>query len=215
MTSNLLMMIGKDEKILWRAKPNKKCYILEAIFNPFLPFALIWLLLDSFFIGSAILSAISGHHGEALTEFLFLAFHLLPVWLYLGGILFVHRKYRHTEYIITDKGVYVSGGLFSYTCEMKPFTEISHISIHRGIIDQYIGVGDIILSTPNLVSSVGYQNTNRNVFQGLIIADIPDYQKVFGLLKNLQTDIYSDTMYPNALRPSENNGYKTQYNPNK
>lgn len=46
MTSNLLMMIGKDEKILWRAKPNKKCYILEAIFNPLFPFALIWLLVD-------------------------------------------------------------------------------------------------------------------------------------------------------------------------
>ena len=32
--SELELMIGKDEKILWKGRPNKKCFILESIFNP-------------------------------------------------------------------------------------------------------------------------------------------------------------------------------------
>ena len=40
--SDLELMIGKDEKILWKGRPNKKCFILEGIFNPMLPFALVW-----------------------------------------------------------------------------------------------------------------------------------------------------------------------------
>ena len=47
--SDLELMIEEKEKILWRGRPNKKCYILEGIFNPLLPFALIWLLFDSAF----------------------------------------------------------------------------------------------------------------------------------------------------------------------
>lgn len=28
MKSDLFKMVGKDEKILWRGKPDKKCFIL-------------------------------------------------------------------------------------------------------------------------------------------------------------------------------------------
>ena len=31
------------------------------------------------------------------------------------------------------------------------------------------------------------------------------------MVKKLQTDIYTDVMYPNDKRPSENHGYNTEY----
>ena len=135
----------------------------------------------------------------------------MPVWLYLAGALLVFRQYKHTEYIVTDKGVYVSGGLISYICKMKPYSEVSHINIHRGIIDQWQGVGDVILS--NTAMNSHYTNTPVRHFTsgGLTIADIPDHQKVFEIIKQLQTDIYADTMYPNDLRLKENKGYHTEY----
>ena len=43
------------------------------------------------------------------------------------------------------------------------------------------------------------------------IVNIYDYEKVYALVKKLQEDIYSDTMYPNDLRPEENHGYNTRY----
>lgn len=43
------------------------------------------------------------------------------------------------------------------------------------------------------------------------INSISEYSKVFQLVKKLQKDIYSDTMFPNDLRPEENHGYRTKY----
>lgn len=46
------------------------------------------------------------------------------------------------------------------------------------------------------------------------ICDISDYLEVFQMIKQLQTDIYADTMYPNAKRPDVNPGYQTKYGNN-
>ena len=43
--TELELMVGKDEKVLWAGRPDKLCFILEGIFNPMLPFALIWFYL--------------------------------------------------------------------------------------------------------------------------------------------------------------------------
>lgn len=216
--SELELMVGSNEKILWKGKPNKRCFILEGIFNPMLPFALAWFLLDSLFIATFIGGAATSGAPAVFSIFplIFFLIHLMPVWIYLGGVIFVFRRYQHTEYIVTDKGVYISGGLFSYTCNMKPFTELARVNIHRGIIDQIIGVGDVVLTSNNIAD---YYNSDVRVNGrpvgtgfGITISDIKDYRKVFELIKKLQEDIYTDTMYPNALRPEENQGYRTKYN---
>lgn len=203
--TDLEIMVGRNEKILWRGKPDKKCFILEGIFNPLLPFAIFWGAFDMFFLTAVI----SGGGDQIGILVPFVLFHMLPVWIYLAGALFVFRRYKHTEYIITEKGVYASGGIFSYTCEMKPFAELSRIDIHRGIIDQMLDVGDVTFSG---INTNNYYNTARSNARGDIsITDIKDYQKVYIIVKQLQIDIYSDTMYPNDLRPAENHGYNTKY----
>ena len=214
--SELELMVGSNEKILWKGKPNKRCFILEGIFNPMLPFALAWFLFDSLFIATFIGGAATSGAPAVFSIFplIFFLIHLMPVWIYLGGVIFVFRRYQHTEYIVTDKGVYISGGLFSYTCNMKPFTELARVNIHRGIIDQIIGVGDVVLTSNNVADlySSNIRVNGRPLDVGTTIADIKDYRKVFEIIKKLQEDIYTDTMYPNALRPEENQGYRTKYN---
>lgn len=204
--SDLELMVGAKEQILWRGRPNKVCYVLEGIFNPLLPIAIVWFLFDSSFILGFTRGVENVSNAPGLFFIIpFILLHMMPVWIYLAGILFIFRRYKHTEYIVTDKGVYISGGLFAYTCEMKPYTEISRINIHRGIFDQQLNVGDVVFTASN--TSVN----GRPISMGLSISDISDYQKVFELVKRLQTDIFSDTMYPNDLRPKENHGYKTKY----
>lgn len=211
--SDLELMVGKDERIFWQGRPNKKCYILEGIFNPLLPFALIWFLFDAFFIGAMVYAHNNSTETPPLILMIcFFGLHLMPVWIYLAGVLFVFRKYKHTEYIVTDRGVYASGGLFAYFCEMKPYIEVSRVNIHRGLIDQYLNVGDVVLSGS---AETGFAfpraRFGSHALGGLTIADIPNYQEVFNLIKKLQADVYSDTMYPNDLRPKENSGYQTEY----
>ena len=202
-------MVGNEEKVLWAGKPDKLCFILEGIFNPMLPFALIWFLIDLFLFGFASQTRVSVTLTPALIfPLIFILIHMMPVWIYLGGAILTFRRYQHTQYIVTDKGVYISGGLFEYTCNMKPFAELSKINIHRGIIDQMLNVGDVVFSC-NPLDVI--RQTHSNSQTALVIADIPDYQDVFRIVKKLQTDIYSDTMYPNDLRPKENHGYRTEY----
>lgn len=206
--TDLELMVGDQEQILWRGKPQKKCFLLESIFNPMLPFALIWALFDGGVIGGFALTGGMFDTGMGLILIPFFLFHLMPVWLYLGGVAFSVLRYNHTEFIITDKGVYVSGGVFTYNYEMKPFTDLAHINIHRGIFDQMFGVGDVIMECGH----TSHQNDGHSgQHEGFKIYDVPDYQKVFSLVKQLQTDIYADTMYPNDLRPEANHGYNTQY----
>ena len=201
MENDLKKLIGPDESIYYEGKPNKKCYIFESIFNPLLPFALLWALIDFAVLGGIFMS---GEMGNALLFIIpFMLIHLMPVWIYLGGVFFTIKKYKNTAYIVTDRAIYVSGGIFAQTFNTKPFAELSRIDLHRGVFDQMFNVGDIV-ATSNQYSENGRIATIK-------ISSISNYLEVYNMVKKLQTDIYTDVMYPNAKRPTENPGYNTKY----
>lgn len=208
-------LISSNEQIFYRGKPNYKGTILESIFNPMLPFALIWLVFDSTLFGTMFMSDGFANSGMLGFILVFMLLHLMPVWMYLAGIIGSVIRYKNTEYIVTDKGVYISGGMFSYAYEVKPFTDLAHISIHRGIIDQIVGTGDVILecghySTSNAMS---YSSSKSHHGHGMNISNIEDYERVFKMIQEMQESIYADTMFPNDLRPTQNHGYNTAYMP--
>ena len=201
MNDDLKQMIDNNEKVMWEGKPNKKCYIFESIFNPLLPFAIIWAIFDFGFIEFGFGNQNQGGILWALIPFF--ALHLMPVWLYLGGVLLCRKRYNNTYYIVTDKAIYISQGVISKKIQTKPFAEMSHIDLHRGIFDQMFNVGDIICTS----SQRGINDTADIIH----IASVSDYTKVLNIIKKLQQDIYSDIMYPNDKRPAENHGYNTEY----
>ena len=129
--------------------------------------------------------------------------HMMPVWIYLSGVIFSFRKYKNTNYIVTDHAVYISSGIFTMKLESKTFAELSRIDLHRGVFDQLFHVGDIVITT----NQIG----RKNMPAVLGINSIANYAEVYQLVKKLQKDIYSDIMYPNDLRPKENHGYRTKY----
>ena len=207
MDNELRLMVGGDEKIIYAGKPNKKCFIFESIFNPLLPFALIWGIIDFGVIGFSMTSK-----DEKAVFFLvpFMLLHLMPVWIYLGGALLSFRRYQNTSYIVTDKAIYASGGVFSRHYNTKPFAELSHVNLHRGIFDQWFGVGDIVTTSAQAnPATMNGRRTSTNA--GISIDSISNYMEVYNIVKKLQQDIYTDVMYPNDLRPKANHGYKTKY----
>ena len=52
MENDLKQLVGNNEKIMYEGRPNKKCFLFESIFNPLLPFALIWAIIDFGIIGT-------------------------------------------------------------------------------------------------------------------------------------------------------------------
>ena len=200
-----------SEYVRWRGKPKLSCFVLECVFNPMLFFAIIWCAFDLFFY-KMINKMPSAGMGSSVKSIviIFLLIHMMPVWIYLGGVIFSFLRQRNIEYAITDRGIYFSSGVLSKTINFKPFAEISNISMHRGVIDRMTGCGDVVI----LCGGNGHLSTGGNPLNDRFsIQDIPDYQEVFSLVRKMQTDIYSDTMYPNALRPENNPGYGTKYNP--
>ncbi len=200
MKEDLRKLIGDNEKILYEGKPNLKCFIFEGIFNPMLPFAIVWALFDSFFLGAAIAGE---DKSFAMVLIPFLLLHMMPVWIYLAGAIFTIRRYRNTEYVVTDRAVYITEGIFTKNFKTKPFAELSHVDLKRGIFDQMFNVGDIILTSS--------QRSAENGVSSISINSISNYDEVYKIVSKLQEDIYTDIMYPNDKRPKENHGYKTEY----
>lgn len=196
MRKEIEQLINPNEKILYEGKPNKKCFIFESIFNPLLIIAIVWAIIDFGFLTEIIFD------GE-LIMIPFMLLHLLPVWLYLGGVLFSVKRYNNTEYVITNMAIYVSGGVFARNISTKSFAEMSNIAIHQGIFDRLFNVGDVVATTGQ-IDKEGNSVT-------VSLDSISDYTEIYHLVKKLQIDVYSDVMYPNAKRPEDNSGYNTNY----
>lgn len=198
--------ISTGERVLWEGKKDTKVSVFEAIFNPLMPFALIWFIFDMGFI--AVFSQEIPTDGAFLGSMIgFFALHLMPVWIYLFGVFTAGLKAKHTEYLVTDRAIYIQSGIFTTVTEMKPFTDLAHVSVRQGVFDKLCGTGDVI-SVCNHTSTSADSSSHRH---GMNIENIPDYEYVFKLVKDYQEAIYSDTMYPNDLRPRENHGYNTTY----
>ena len=86
MVEELKSMVGMDETILYEGKPDKKCFIMESIFNPLLPIAIIWAFIDLGLMGF-------GMGSMPFIMLPFMLFHMMPVWIYLSGVIFSFRKY--------------------------------------------------------------------------------------------------------------------------
>lgn len=184
-----LIRIPNNEKVLWDGRPDKRASVIEAIVNPFLIFVIIWVAFDGFMI-------LAMRSSMNMMSAAFFAFHLMPVYIYIFGVVTAGIKAKNTIYVITDRAIYFQHGIFTVQTEREPLNEIMHTGIHRGIIDQMCGLGDVHLAC--------FHGTH-------LISNIKDYEKVCEMISEISTDTYTDTMYPNDLRPDTNHGYNTRY----
>ncbi len=197
---------NNDEVVLWKGKPNKSVYIKERIFTPLALFALVWLMFDIGFMSIIFANMGGSFEFFKIAIIPFMILHLAPVWLYLGRVIFSVRSYNNTEYMVTDKAIYCLTGVFTTKCDRKSFQEVTNVSFKQGIIDKYYNVGDVFVATGQVTTK------NGNVKPlGINIIDIEDYLNVYKLINKTGRDIFSDTMYPNDLRPNTNHGYNTKY----
>lgn len=199
---NMRELVKSNEQILWEGRPKKATTVLEGIFNPMLIFAIFWAAIDV-----TVLVGVLTNVGDGPVAFIipFMLIHMMPVWIYLVGVLTVFLRWKNTYYMITTGGLYISGGVFAFTYQMKPWTDIGHINIHQGVFDRMFNVGDVVFVCHHTHSG------NHSSGGSMSIRNIADFQRVFKIVNNLQTDVYADTMYPNAMRPDTNPGYNTQY----
>lgn len=195
----------EGETLIWKGKPKKSAFILNKTLM-MAPIAIVWLMFDSSFI----FMAFSERMESQMLLFLipFFALHLMPVWIWLGNIITANRKWKNTTYYITDKRIIIENGFIAGNFQTIYYKDLTNVSLRIGIIDKMLGVGDIYLET------VGgnYTRDGRNLVAQAFL-DIEDPQAIYPKLQKIVMDIQTDIEYPNALRPGENPGYNTTYNP--
>ena len=190
-------IIGKDEQILWRGKPNRKAYIFSSIFSMF-PFALIWLLFDSVFIVAMFATNAFSQMpvGAIIGIVIFFAFHLTPVWIWIGNIITASKGYKNLEYVFTNKRIIIRSGIIGIDFKNIYYSEIQSVNLKIGLIDKMLKVGDIYIKSKN---------------SSQVLFDISDPYFITQKLQEIVIDIKTDIEFPNGLRPEENPGYNTKY----
>lgn len=187
----------EDERILWQGKPRKGSYILSAVVK-MMPIAILWLCFDGGFIGLLIGFRIWDSVPIGLIFFFifFFAFHLAPVWIWLGNILKANRSYKNVAYAFTNQRIIVKTGAIATTITSIYYSELVGVSLHIGIVERLFKVGDIYISSTD---------------QSIVLEDIEDCHFVSNQLQKIAHDIKTDILFPNDYRPQTNHGYKTDY----
>ncbi len=187
-------VVVEGEEILYRGKPKRKAYLFSSIFK-MLPIALLWLAFDITFI--VIMCVVDEFPKHLLwLIIIFLIFHLTPVWIWLAGIIKAAIELKNIEYAVTDKRIIIKSGVVGIDFKYIYHTEIDSLNVKVGLFDRLFKVGDI------------YINSRSNA---AVLYDLSDPYYISSNIQQISYDIKTDVQFPNAMRPKENDGYKTEY----
>ncbi len=189
-------LVTNDENILWRDKPNRKAFIWSKVLT-MLPFALIWILFDGFFIGFMFAGGIIYELPWYVILFLVVFFlvHLTPFWIWLSNVITSGIQVKNMEYCLTDKRIIIKTGIFIDVQNIY-YADVTSVNVRVGLIDRIFKVGDIYVVSKN---------------GSHIISDIKNPYVVCNNLQKIVQDIKLDAYFPNDLRPNQNSGYNTKY----
>lgn len=189
-------ILSEDETILQRLKPNRKVLLLEAIFKG-LPFVLLWLAFDSFFIIMMITTGVFSQNPYILIFVIaFFALHLLPLWMYIANIIKTMAGSKNIEYVFTNRRIIIRSGVIGIDFKTIYYTDVEGINCKVGIFDRMFKVGDLYIKAHD---------------QSAVLMNIEMPYFFLEKLQKITLDIKTDIQYPNDLRPKENHGYKTDY----
>lgn len=196
-TINNRPVLMAGERILWNGKPKKSAFICEKSLT-MLPIAVIWLFLDL-----SIISDVFQVDQMQLFFLVFFALHLMPVWIWLGSLITAPKRWRNTNYYVTNRRIIIQSGFWAVNEKSLYFKEIRSVQNKVGLFDKLFGTGSILFSAETLF--------NNNKATPPSFQHLENAQQIYARVQRTVLDIQTDMEYPNAYRPEENSGYGTDY----
>jgi membrane protein YdbS with pleckstrin-like domain len=195
-------VLDHDEKVLWVGNPTLVPFLLSGV--PLLVFGILWGSFDYFmFIKKFIGHSKAG--AEAYGMLAFFAVHMIPCWLGIGNMLRLCLVFGNTCYSFTNKRILLRTGFLGIDFKSIDFDRLQEIDVTVNPIENMLGVGSLKMFSGGMTAKGA---PTFNFFIG-----IEKPYEVYKQLKTITVDVKTDWNYPNALRPSENKGYKTDYSP--
>jgi hypothetical protein len=193
-------VLDYDEKVLWVGNPTVIPFLMSGL--PFLLLGLIWGAIDYF----GFIKHIGTAKGPAFGFMVpFFALHLLPLWLGVGNMLRLCLVFGNTCYAFTNKRILLRTGFWGIDFKSIDFDRLQEIDVTVNPIENMLGVGSLKMFSGGMTAKGA---PTFNFFIG-----IENPYEVYKQLKTVTVDVKTDWNYPNALRPGQNKGYKTDYSP--
>lgn len=194
-------VLDANEQVLWEGRPKFLPYLMGVILVCF-----VMALVLGPFIYLGFISASTGIQPEnlRLVGIALLLLALCAIWTLVA--LF---QYPFIHYALTNKRVILQGGIIGRDFRSVDFDQITNVEVNVDLIQKIFGgsCGSVLIYT------AGTKGTT--VPQPHALATIDQPYEIFKRLKQLSHDVKTDMQYPNQLRPSQNPGYTTQYDPGK
>ncbi len=124
-----------------------------------------------------------------------------------GALLYSILVHRHMHYVITDKRTLIQKGLIG-----RDYVGIEHDQLTSTQVN--VGLGDKLFGDDSgtvLITHAGGQVSKKGSPRPAGLVSVTDPYAVYSMLNQTSHDVRADIQYPNALRPNENKGYKTEY----
>ena len=191
-------VLAADEHILWSGKPKKNAFVAAHSLT-LMPIAVIWFCLD-FQVIPDIFSA------SGIQWFLvgFFALHLAPVWLWLASVITAPKRWRNTNYYVTNRRIIIQGGFLATNEKSLFYKDIRSVQSKVGIFDKLFGTGTIVFNSEMMTN-------NNNKATPPSFQYLEDAQQIYARIQRTVLDMQTDMEFPNAYRPEDNPGYKTDY----
>lgn len=205
-------VLDQNEKVFWEGTPNFWPFIFGSSIATTI-FGIFWMILLIPFIGFAIYDILFGSHIFGF-GILILPHFWVGVGLVFGIPIYQILVFKHTYYAITDKRVILQKGWIGRDFEIIDFDQITNAEVNVGVFDKLFGSGN---TGSILISTAGsFTYTRRGAVQKpYTLRNVVNPYEVFKFFKKVIHDVKTDIQYPNKLRPGENPGYQTSYDPNK
>lgn len=200
------LMLDINEHLIWEGKPDRVTYVIGQPF--FYLIALVWGAFDSIFIFAFMQGDGFGSMGFFIIPFFLL--HLMPVWIAIIGPIYRFINWNYIEYAITDKRIYIASGIIGRDIKLVEFSQVREPSVRVGIIEKLRNCGTVRLTPFSRADNSG---NNTISIQAGALHHISEPYEVFKRIKQMSLDIQTDISYPNAMRPDNNPGYNTKYDP--
>jgi hypothetical protein len=189
----------EDESFIWLGEPAFLPFLCTGV--PFLIFGLLWGAVDLTFM--RLMGR--GNHPPMGFVIPFFTLHLFPFWGSILNMVRLFLVHKNTFYAITNKRVMVRSGFWGIDFNAIDYDKISDIQVTVNPLENLLGVGTVRFSSGRM-SSKGTPLTDNFVA-------IQNPYEVFKKVKTVEVNVKTDWNYPNKLRPEDNPGYKTKYDP--
>lgn len=196
-----------DESIFWTGTPKFIPFLATGI--PFLIFGCIWGAIDIFGFILPMGSVNAGGQGIPVGFMIpFFALHMFPFYGSILNIIRLALVYRNTVYSITNKRVMIRTGFMGIDYTSVDYDRIVDIEVNVNPLEKLFNVGSILIFSGDIAST---RNGSRRVTKNFRAIENP--YEVYRKIKQITVDVKTDWNYPNNLRPINNPGYNTEYEP--